>query len=218
MRPVWVVVAFLGCAGGAASLPPPADPGATTKMQLAEDDVFKPSYGKPELQTALIAERGAEATAERLVTDLEARDRDPGADDRLRVARADLAVRRRFIASLEACESVGTPCPPRLDDPAWSYDPDPDGPLPAPKIDAALRFDLASWQNIAAELHGRACACRTSACVESVSVVIDSLEARPAADVQGDEVSSLSITRARECLFRLRGRTATPGARPLVED
>lgn len=183
--------------------------------QLAADDLFKPAYGTSELQRALITERGAEASGERLVAELEA---GSGTDDRLHVARADLAIRRRFIASLEACERTGQACPPRLDDPTWSFDPDPEGGPQAPKIDSPLRFDLESWQKVAAELHGRACACRTISCVDSMGVAIDQLEARPMAEVQGDEIASQSITRARECLFRLRGKKATPGLRPLTEE
>lgn len=215
MRPVWVWLAFLGCSGGPPR-PPPADPADPVLGQLADDDVYKPSYGTPELQRALIKERGAEATGERRVAELEA---GTGTDDQLRVAVADLAVRRRFIASLEACERSGLACPPRLDDPTWAFDPDPDGGPQAPKIDAALRFDLESWQKIAVELHGRACACRTIACVDGMGVAIDQLEARPMPEVQGDEVASQSITRARVCLFRLRGKKAIPGLTPTgVED
>jgi hypothetical protein len=214
MRPAWVVLAFLGCSGGP-SRPPPADPTAPALGHLADDDLFKPTYGKPELQRALIAERGAEATGERLIAELEA---GAASDDRLRVAIADLAIRRRFIASLEACERSGQACPPRLDDPSWAFDPDPDGGPQAPKLDAPLRFDLESWQKIAAELHGRACACRTIACVDSMGVAIDQLETRPMPEVDGDEVASQSITRARECLFRLRGKKAMPGLQPPVEE
>lgn len=163
-----------------------------------------PSYSKSELQRALERERGAEASAERLVSDLEAKDRDTAGDDQLRVATADLAVRRNFIASLEACAAGGS-CPPRLDDPPWAFDPD-SGKQIAPPVTATLRFDLGSWRKLAAELHGRACACRTIACVDSVGVAIDELEQRPMPDVQGDDEASLSITRARQCLFRLRGR------------
>jgi len=214
MRPVWVCLAFLGC-GGVASRPPPAGPTEPVLGQLADEELYKPSYGKPELQRALITERGAEASGERLVAELEA---GAGTDDRLRVAVADLAIRRRFIASLEACDRSGQACPPRLDEPSWTFDPDPDGGPQAPRIDAPLRFDLDSWQKIAAELHGRACACRTIACVDSMGVAIDQLEARPMPEVAGDEVASQAITRARECLFRLRGKKPTPGPRPPIED
>ena len=40
--------------------------------QMAEDDEPPPSYSKSELQKALIDERGAEASAERHVTEMEA--------------------------------------------------------------------------------------------------------------------------------------------------
>jgi hypothetical protein len=169
-----------------------------------EEDRYVPPYGKAELGKALIGERGAEATAERVVAELEAKvERDPTADDQLRIATADLGVRRQFIASLEACEASGRWCPPRLDDPPWKLELDPPG---NPPLDTPLRFDLESWRKIAAELHGRACACRTLACIDGIGVAIDVLEPRPMPEVQGDEVASQSITRARECLFRLRGK------------
>jgi len=165
-----------------------------------------PPYGKAELSRALIAERGAEATAERVVAELDALEvRDVAGDERLRLLSADLAVRRRFIASLEACEAEGRACPPRLDDPPFAFEPDPDRPRDPP-LEAPLRFDLASWQQLAAELHGRACACRTIACLDSVAAALDQLEARPMPAVQSDDAATLSVTRARECLFRLRGR------------
>jgi len=178
--------------------------------ELADEDRFTPSYGKPELSKALIAERAAEATAEKTVGELEAqasaKDLRDAADDRLLVAQADLAVRRRFIAALEACEASGRWCPPRLDDPPWAFDVEGDKP---PPLDAPLHFELAPWRAIAAELHGRACACRTLACVDGVGIAIDQLEAKPVKDVLGDDAATLSITRARECLFRLRGKRAT---------
>jgi len=172
----------------------------TGRGELAEEDRFVPNYGKPELQKALIAERAAEATLEHAVAQLET-----GGDDRYRTALADLAVRRRFIASLEGCESTGNACPPRLDDPPWAFDIEAEPPIDPP-LTASLRFDLESWRGVATELHGRACACRTVYCLDSVGVAIDQLEKRPMPDVQGDDVATLSITRARECLFRLRGK------------
>jgi hypothetical protein len=169
---------------------------------LAEDD-FKPSYDNGALQTALTTERTAETAAETRLRELE----DKGDYDQLRSAQADVAVRRRFLASLEACAAGGVMCPPRLDDPAWSYDVEANVD---PTLDSKLRFDLGSWQKIAAELHGRACACRTLACVDSMFAAIDRLEPRPMPDVQDDDTASLSITRARECLYRLRGLRKTP--------
>ena len=217
MRPVWVLLAFLGCGNGGTARPGPVTPTPDTPHgELAAEDLFVPTYAKAELDKALIAERGAEATGERIVGELEAKTLDGPGEDRLRVARADLAVRRRFIKSLEACEASGHACPPRLDDPPWSYDPDP-AVVVAPKLDSELRFDLASWQKVSAELFGRACACRTIACVDSMNVVIDQLETRPMAEVQGDETASQSVMRARECLFRLRGKSVHARAPRPVE-
>jgi hypothetical protein len=214
-------IAWLGCGGGAA-LPPPASPEAAARSTLADEDSYKPSYGKPELSRALISERGAEASLERRVAELEAR-RDAGAvdpalDDQARVAIADLAVRRRFIATLEACEAAGRWCPPRLDDPPWAYDPDPDQPVDPP-LGAQVRFDLESWRAVAAELFGRACACRTLACVDSVGVAIDELEPRPMPAVQRDDQATGDLTHARECLYRLRGKVVMrPVVRPDARD
>lgn len=212
-----------GCPGPAATLPqaghPEAPPGDAPHSQLAAEDADPPSYGKPELQRALISERAAEATLERRIGEIEAKLADPpvpGAinpalEDQLRVATADLAVRRRFIATLEVCEAAARWCPPRLDDPPWAYDPDPDpGRASDPPLTASLRYDLDSWRQIAGELHGRACACRTIACVDSVGVAIDVLETRPMPAVQGDDQAAAAVARARECLFRLRGRKAIP--------
>jgi hypothetical protein len=175
----------------------------TYHAPVAEEAEPAPSYGKPELQRALIAERGAEAAAERHVAELET----SGDPDQVRVARDDLSVRRRFIASLEVCEAMGRYCPPRLDDPEWTYPPDAETD---PKLETALRFDLESWKKVAAELHGRACACRTLSCVDSLGAAIDRLETRPMAEVQGDDEAIASITRARDCLFRLRGKRSLP--------
>src|SRR5688572_6159753 len=202
--------AFLSCSSGTSGRSadhPVAKPG-----ELAAEDQHVPTYGKPEIQRALIGERAAEASGERLVAELESK---PGIDDRLRIAIADLAVRRRFIKTLEACESHGRFCPPRLDDPPWSYEIDGDQ-FAIPPLESPLRFDEASWRTIATEMHGRACACRTLSCIDSIGVVLNRLEKRPMPEVQGDDAASASITRARECLFRLRGKT-TPKRAPYVE-
>ena len=182
--------------------------------ELADDDQFVPSYGKAELQSALIAERAIEATAETAVAELEAQAGDTAASqDRLRVVTADLAVRRRFIASLETCDARGSWCPPRLDDPTWNYDHDGDR-VDTPPLDAALQFDAEGWRVIASELYGRGCACRTMLCVDGVGVAIDRLERRAPAEVRGDEAGTVSITRARECLFRLRGKSVRAANQP----
>jgi hypothetical protein len=204
MRRLALLLAFTACKTGSTAGPTGSDEityhGASAH---ADDDVYKPSYDKSDVHQALTAERGAEASGELRLRELE----DKGDYEQLRTASADLAVRRRFIASLEACEATGQVCPPRLDNPSWTYAIDSDAD---PKLDSHLRFDLASWQKISAELHGRACACRTVACVDSMFSAIDRLETRPMPDVQGDEPASLSITRARECLYRLRGLRPMP--------
>ncbi|MGE0870388.1 MAG: hypothetical protein AB7P03_17625 [Kofleriaceae bacterium] len=206
---MFAAFALLGACGGEPAPRAPAPEPASSSQQVAEDE-YRPSYGKAELQRALFAERGAEATAERIVAELEAKQSDTGVDDRLRVARADLEIRRRFIVALEVCQAAGLGCPPRLDDPAWAFDPDPDDGALKPPLDAPLRFDRTSWQTLASELHGRACACRTLACIDSMGPAIDYLESRPMPEVQGDELASDSITRARQCLFRLRGKRPMP--------
>src|SRR5688572_25792406 len=160
MRPLWLLAAFLGCGGGSTPVTRMPDDPAGPASEFAEEDRHVPAYSTTELQRALERERGAEASAERQVADLEARD---APYDQVRVARADLAVRRRFIAALEACEKSGRWCPPRLDDPPWAFDPDPPSPV-APPVTSPLRFDVDSWRTLAFELHGRACACRTIAC------------------------------------------------------
>jgi hypothetical protein len=149
------------------------------------------------VQKALIAERAEEARGERLVAEA-------GDPDKLRIALADLAVRRRFIRILELCETKGRLCPPRLDDPPFAAG-DAD-----PKLDVPLRFDLVSWQKVTVELHGRSCACRTLACLDSMEVTLAQLETRPTDEVQADETANLEITRARECMSRLRGKRALP--------
>jgi len=166
---------------------------------MAGDDEPAPAYGRDELDRALAAERAAIARAEQQVS---AAEDDPRPDDTLAGQLADLAVRRRFVAALELCAAQGRHCPPRLDEPAWSYDA---GGSADPKLDARLRFDRADWQRIAEELDGRACACRTAACVESMFAAIDALESRPMPDVRSDEAASEWLTRARQCLSRLRG-------------
>jgi hypothetical protein len=200
MRRLALLLAFTACKTASS---PYAGNDVAVHSALADDDLYKPSYDKSDLESALSSERTAETAAETRLRELE----DKGDYDQLRTAKADLEVRRRFIASLDACAAAGMTCPPRLDEPAWSYDIEANVD---PTLDTKLRFDLASWQKISAELHGRACACRTLACVDSMFAAIDRLEPRPMPDVQGDDAASLSITRARECLYRLRGLRPTP--------
>ena len=197
------LVLAMACGGPNTFKPPPPGDHGTHGSELADDDEYKPTYGKAELDRALITERGLEAAAERIMGELEA----AGNIEKLEAVRGDLAVRRRFIATLEACAASNRKCPPRLDDPPFDFVID--GELPPP-LDTPLRFDLEDWQKVTAELHGRACACRTLACVDGLEVAIAQLETRPTPTVQGDDIATLSVTRARECLFRLRGQAPEP--------
>lgn len=179
--------------------------------------MVQPAYDKAALRAQLTTERATVAAIERQLGELEARST-VASDDRLRAAHADLAVRRQFVAALEACEAIGRWCPPRLDDPPWTFDP-PSGPQPGadPPMTAALQFDLAGWRALASELHGRACACRTLTCVDSLDGALAALEPRPAAAVRGDEAATASVTWARECLFRLRGKLAFRSVHAIAE-
>jgi hypothetical protein len=204
MRPVVAAVGCLAACGGPATYHSrtPDDDGA--HAGFVADDGFKPAYGKADLDRALIADRGKEATLEQQIAALEA---NPGPDDQLHTAIADLAIRRRFIASLEACEAAGRDCPPRLDEPPWTWEPDAGTP---PPLDTAISLDLAGWQRVSSELHGRACACRTVACLDGLGAAIDQLEARVEPAVRDDDAAAQSITWARECLLRLRGGRMRP--------
>jgi len=203
--PVWAcgfLIGFLACSGAPSRQLATPDQGIATHAQLADFDDVAPSYTKAELDTALAAERTTLAARERAAADLAAKD-DVDADA-LRVALADLAIERRFVASLEACAATNRWCPPRLDDPPWSYDvANEAAKLP---LDAQLRFDRDDWRKITAELFGRACACRTLACVDSLGTAIDRLELRPMPDIRDDDTAAAAIVHARECLHRLRGK------------
>lgn len=205
MRVLPLVLALAACKSGGS----PAGAGfddVNYHTALADDDGGEPpptAYDKSDVQKALIAERGAEAKAEQHIVELES----AGDPDPLNAAQADLAVRRRFIATLETCEATSHYCPPRLDEMTWSFTVESDGD---PKLDVPLRFDLASWQKVAGELHGRACACRTVGCLDSVNEAIARLETRPMEDVRADETASIEITRGRDCINRLLGKRPLP--------
>jgi len=148
MRCSVLALALAACThGSSAPRTPTEEPGAHSSF--VADDEPPPAYDKAAISKALIAERAAEARGERAVADAEASDNADG----LITARADLAVRRRFIAMLERCEEDGRLCPPRLDEPPWPYPVDSDAD---PKLDVPLRFDDASWPRGAAAPRGPA--------------------------------------------------------------
>lgn len=174
---------------------------------MAEDEPAPP-YGKDELDKALAAERDQLARADEEVRDAETKVSD---ETHLRIAIANAAIRRRFVHTLEVCAASARLCPPRLDERPWSYAVESDTD---PALDVPLRFDLDSWRKVAAELHGRACTCRTIDCIESAEAAIARLEVRPMPDVQADDDATMSVTRARDCLMRLRGKRSLPRTEP----
>ena len=199
---------LVGCGAPAsrpASRAPDASGAGLATGAFADDDVTTPDYGDAGLQRTLSGEYVAAAASERHVTELETAGADDASDERLRTARRDLAVRRRFIAALESCRASRRACPPQLDEQPFVFDPDARPAVP-PLLTAPLRFDVDAWRQVARELHDRACACRTGACVDGISAAIEQLEHRPSPEVAGDEQASGAITHARECLLVLRGR------------
>lgn len=186
MRPLPLLLALAACKTAA-----PMGTGAqdiTFHTAMSSDDEPPPPYTMAELEAMLGTEH------KRLEASLE-------------VGEDDVAIRKRFIATLELCKTTGRYCPPRIDDPAWTYDIEAEAD---PKLETPLRFDVDSWRKVSAELHGRACACRTIGCVDSLEVAIAQLETRPMPEVQSDDHAALAIVRARDCLARLRGKRSLP--------
>ncbi|HTL38515.1 MAG TPA: hypothetical protein VL326_35540 [Kofleriaceae bacterium] len=213
MRVLPLLLALAACKSGGSQATGGGFQDVTVHTALAEDDGGEPApaYDKGDIQKALIAERAAEAKVEQHIVELEA----AGDPDPVNDARADLAVRRRFIATLETCEATGRYCPPRLEEPAWNYAVDSEAD---PKLGVPLRFDLTSWQKVSAELHAVACGCRTLTCVDSINVAIGKLETRPMEDVRADETATLEITRGRECIYRLLGKRPLPRLETATSD
>ena len=189
MRLLPLLLALAACGPGA---PPQAGTGADVityhKAELSDDDEPPPKYHRSDLEDVLEAERAKVAA-------MSDEDRD------------NILVRKRFIETLELCKATGTSCPPRIDEPAWTFEADSDTD---PKLENPLRFDVDGWRKVSTELHGRACACRTIGCIDTLEVAIQRLEVRPMPDVQSDDFAAIEIVRARDCLARLRGRHAMP--------
>jgi hypothetical protein len=213
MRALALVAMAIACGGqtgmsGGTSTPPAAgasettsDPNlATHEGFLADDDGAQPHYTRADLDRTLAAEHAALDAADAQLATLAA---DPRPDDTQATLLADRAVRARFVTALEACRDGGRSCPPKLDDRPFSYDL---AGAKDPKLDVPLRFDLEDWRLVTAELHERACACRTLTCVDAVDAATNALESRPMPQVTADDAAIASLTRARACLMRLRGR------------
>src|SRR6185503_3317669 len=101
MKCIGALLILAACSGGGPAQYPGAD--TTIHTSMAEDEEAPPPYDKAAISKALPGERAAESRAERAVTEAEA----AGDHERLRVAIADLAVRQRFIQTLELCEAQG---------------------------------------------------------------------------------------------------------------
>jgi hypothetical protein len=186
---------------GAGAGQPVSDPNlATHDVFLTEDDVAPSRYGRTDLDRVIAAEHAALDTADAALATLA---NDPKPDDALAGALADRGVRQRFVATLESCRDSNRRCPPRLEDRPFTYDLASDKD---PKLDVPLRFDLEDWRNVTAELNERACACRTLACVDALDAAMNALETRPMPQVSEDDAAATSLTRARACAMRLRGR------------
>src|SRR4051812_31126764 len=101
MRSTVLVATLAACTHGSTASRGGTGPGDEIEMHstFVADDEPAPTYEAAAVQKALIAERAAEAHGERELGDAEA----SGDTDRLLTARADLAVRRRFISMLEVC-------------------------------------------------------------------------------------------------------------------
>ncbi len=125
----------MACGGPNTFKPPPPGDHGTHGSELADDDEYKPPTARPRLDRALITERGLEAAAERIMGELEA----AGNIEKLEAARGDLAVRRRFIATLEACAASKRKCPPRRADPPFALVIDGRATPPPARHSAALR-------------------------------------------------------------------------------
>jgi hypothetical protein len=204
MNPRVLLLALVACSGAGAPHKATgwSDPASQTHSQLAAYDEAAPTYDRADLERTLTAERAAALAASGEIAQLE-----QGEPETLRIALADLAVRRRFIATLEVCKADEHLCPPRLEESAWTGSPDGETD---PKLDVPLRFDADSWRKVASELHGHACACRTLACVDSIDATLNRLETRPMPEVQSDDAALVELTRARDCLMRLRGSRGIP--------
>lgn len=189
MRSLPLLLALGACGPGT---PPQAGTGADVityhKAEMSDDEEPPPKYHRSDLEDVLDAERAKVAA-------MSEEDRD------------NILVRKRFIETLELCKATGTYCPPRIDDPVLAFDVDGDSD---PKLESPLRFDVDSWRKVSTELHGRACACRTVGCIDTLEVAIQRLEVRPMPDVQSDDLAAVEIVRARDCLARLGGRHTLP--------
>src|ERR1041385_6214814 len=119
IRPALALAGCLVACGGTPARPA-VTPVADTAHEFADEPV-KPTFDKAALDAALATERDKQTALEQQIAALEAV---PTVDDQLRSALDELGVRRRFIATLQACAATGRDCPPRLDAPAGTSGPE----------------------------------------------------------------------------------------------
>jgi hypothetical protein len=200
---IWLWAAALGC-GSSQRAERYVEPTPVNEVVDAEAMEVHPSYGQPEMDRVLAEEKQALAQGTAALAGLiEQR----GKAVEIALHQADLEVQQRYIEALELCRARGMWCPPRLGL-AWTIRDDADLPV---SLDAETRFDLASWRKLTTELWARGCDCRSMRCVDAMTQMIDGLELRPTAEVQGDHESSVALTGARTCLWRLRGKAGKRG-------
>ena len=174
----------------------------TTRVEPvdAESTEVHPAYGRADMERVLAEERRAQADG---AAALDALMQQKGKAVEIAQALADQGVRQRYLDALESCRDHGVWCPPRLGL-SWTIL---DGEAEVPvSLEAELRFDVASWRKLTRELWARGCDCRSMRCVDAMTRTIDTLEARPTPEVQGDHEASVGLTGARTCLWRLRGK------------
>jgi hypothetical protein len=205
---VYVILLAGAACGGAQSSERYVEPTSRPEGIDAEAVEVRPSYGRAEMERVLGEERRALADGSAAIEALAAQ---RGKAVELAVAIADQGVRQRYVLALESCRDHGAWCPPALGLSWTLHDESADVPV---SLDAELRFDLASWRKLAAELWARGCDCRTMRCVDAMTHTIDVLEARPTLEVQGDHEASVAVTGARTCLWRLRGKAGRRGPAP----
>lgn len=194
---------LLGGCGGSQSSERYVEPTVVGQIDPESTEV-QPTYGRQEMERVLVEERQAHAAAAAVLASLmEQR----GKSVEISLKLADLGVQERYLEALESCRARGVWCPPRLGM-AWTIREDQDVPV---SLDAEVRFDLASWRALTAELWARGCDCRSMACVDAMTQTIDALELQPTPEVRGDHEASAALTGARTCLWRLRGKAGKRG-------
>lgn len=196
-----LAASLVGCGG--APVERYVEPTKATPVDPEAVEVV-PTYSRQEMERVLAEERQAHTAAQAVLASLmEQR----GRSVEIALKLADVGVQARYLEGLEACRARGVWCPPKLGM-AWTIREEQAVPV---SLDAEVRFDLTSWRALASELWARGCDCRSMTCVDAMTQTIDELEKQPMPEVQGDPEAAASITAARTCLWRLRGKAGKRG-------